>query len=358
MKKPMKPKRYADGDVVEDDFKKKGLESSKGDRVSLLERLRMGNIDDPKSEAYRRYGAGRGRTDADTASRMKDRATVNAAPNQDISRMGSSGSREEVSSPFLMGRTQIGSSRETPSMFSESSDDLQRRANMGEPAQSAMGTPPASTEVVKSTAAKITKPKGSSLPRNRNAPKYNTGDEGPAQIGNQNTFNMDKAFKPKMDSDFEDVNAPGARAMEKNVREFKGVKSASGNDWLTPPKYGANKISDEEAAQLEKKRSVAKAKKIADAEALKKVNKSKSSTSLKAPGFKMDVNDPFSMTLGSDLDPKSMMRNNPRLSGDMDHKKGGRIKASNRFASGGSISSASKRGDGIAQKGKTKGRMV
>ena len=45
------------------------------------------------------------------------------------------------------------------------------------------------------------------------------------------------------------------------------------------------------------------------------------------------------LQLGSDLDPKSMMKNEG-------YKKGGKV------------SSASSRGDGIAQRGKTKGRMV
>ena len=113
-KKPMKTKRYADEGLVEEDFKKKGLESSKDDRVGFLERLRMGNIDSPKSEAYRRYGAGRGRTDADIASRMQDRAVNAAAPNQDISRMGRSVPDGQVSSPFLMGRVPMGGSSEAP----------------------------------------------------------------------------------------------------------------------------------------------------------------------------------------------------------------------------------------------------
>jgi hypothetical protein len=38
-------------------------------------------------------------------------------------------------------------------------------------------------------------------------------------------------------------------------------------------------------------------------------------------------------------------------------KKGGKVKAK-AYAKGGTVSSASKRGDGIAQRGKTKGRMV
>lgn len=39
-------------------------------------------------------------------------------------------------------------------------------------------------------------------------------------------------------------------------------------------------------------------------------------------------------------------------------KKGGKVKKTKKYASGGSVSSASKRGDGCAQRGKTKGRMV
>lgn len=53
-------KGYADGGEVED--KAAGLEASKGDTVGFFDRLRMGSIDDPKSEAYDRFGAGMGRS--------------------------------------------------------------------------------------------------------------------------------------------------------------------------------------------------------------------------------------------------------------------------------------------------------
>lgn len=39
-------------------------------------------------------------------------------------------------------------------------------------------------------------------------------------------------------------------------------------------------------------------------------------------------------------------------------KKGGQVKKAKKYAKGGTVSSASKRGDGICQRGKTKGRMV
>jgi hypothetical protein len=67
-----KTKRFQDGGSAED--KRRGLEASKGDKVGFFERLRMGNIDDPKSEAYKRFGAGRGQ--AETA---KERETIRAS---------------------------------------------------------------------------------------------------------------------------------------------------------------------------------------------------------------------------------------------------------------------------------------
>lgn len=57
--KKRKVKRYDEGGKTEEDYKKEGLASSKGEKVGFLERLRMGNIDDPKSEAYYKFGAGR-----------------------------------------------------------------------------------------------------------------------------------------------------------------------------------------------------------------------------------------------------------------------------------------------------------
>lgn len=65
MKKPMKFKRYEGGgeisgevDPKEAAAKEAGLKASKGDDVGFFQRLRMGNIDDPSSEAYKRFGAG------------------------------------------------------------------------------------------------------------------------------------------------------------------------------------------------------------------------------------------------------------------------------------------------------------
>jgi hypothetical protein len=63
-------RNYADGGMVssEADDKAAGLKASAGESVGFFERLRMGNIDDPKSEAYNRFGAGRAKADRDMES--------------------------------------------------------------------------------------------------------------------------------------------------------------------------------------------------------------------------------------------------------------------------------------------------
>jgi hypothetical protein len=70
--KKKKVKRYQEGGEAED--KKRGLAASnKEGSVGFFERLRMGNIDDPKSEAYKRFGAGRGQTET-----AKEKAAIKA----------------------------------------------------------------------------------------------------------------------------------------------------------------------------------------------------------------------------------------------------------------------------------------
>jgi hypothetical protein len=77
--------RMADGgDVSEAEDKAAGLAASSGEKVGFFERLRMGNIDDPKSEAYSRFGAGRAKADRDmeneaAAMRAVDNARASAA---------------------------------------------------------------------------------------------------------------------------------------------------------------------------------------------------------------------------------------------------------------------------------------
>jgi len=67
MHKPKKQRRFQDGgDVNEAEMKQRGLDISNRareegtEKTSFFQRLREGNIDDPNSAAYKKYGAGRG----------------------------------------------------------------------------------------------------------------------------------------------------------------------------------------------------------------------------------------------------------------------------------------------------------
>jgi hypothetical protein len=70
------------------DDKARGLKASEDDaKVGFFERLRMGNIDDPNSEAYRRFGAGRGEDERwkarpdDGSSDRAEKARLDQRPN-------------------------------------------------------------------------------------------------------------------------------------------------------------------------------------------------------------------------------------------------------------------------------------
>jgi len=70
--KKRKVKRYQEGGETE--LKQRGLDLSKNEKVGFLERLKMGNIDDPRSEAYRRFGAGRAKMDIEAKTPVPEAA--------------------------------------------------------------------------------------------------------------------------------------------------------------------------------------------------------------------------------------------------------------------------------------------
>ena len=89
MKKPMKKfKRYENGGEVMGEMdpreaaaKQRGLDiSNKEAPVGFFERLRAGNIDQPGTEAYNRFGAGRGRDRGESVSVNQPMPAAPAAP--------------------------------------------------------------------------------------------------------------------------------------------------------------------------------------------------------------------------------------------------------------------------------------
>lgn len=69
--KPMA--KFADGGMVDEEkLKQEGLASSKDEKVGFFERIKAGNIDDPNSEAYKRFGAGRAKMDRELDAATKE----------------------------------------------------------------------------------------------------------------------------------------------------------------------------------------------------------------------------------------------------------------------------------------------
>jgi hypothetical protein len=98
-KKPMKFKRYEGGGEVEAADKAAGLKASKGEDVGFFKRLRMGNIDDPSSEAYKRFGAGRGRADRIPVEDRVATPVIQAAPKVEMDEMEAANARAPIPVP-------------------------------------------------------------------------------------------------------------------------------------------------------------------------------------------------------------------------------------------------------------------
>jgi len=74
--------KFADGGEVEQEaaYKAAGLAASKDESSGLWDRLKAGNIDAPGSDAYNRWGAGRGRADEAQLGRESKRGMTEDAP--------------------------------------------------------------------------------------------------------------------------------------------------------------------------------------------------------------------------------------------------------------------------------------
>jgi hypothetical protein len=328
-KKPMKKfKRYDEGGSVEEAMaKQRGLDmSNKEAPVGFFERIRAGNIDQPGSEAYNRFGAGRGRAAAVEEDRPMPVARPPAQPNPIFAAGLEQGKRQP-------------------------SGDASVAEDYAGPRTKPIVTAPAKPTASKPTASKPTAP-AMPVPSLSNAgpmrgmrsdassPQYagplrgmrSDAGTSPPIATHGGPRDEEKAANkmniPKMRDDAkaalaEDPSAlmtgGGAAAaaaallaktkLGKLGKMFKGAKKSTGKDLVVSPSKGTGyypgKADDERAA--------------------KAYDKLMKSSFIKKKGD--DV---------TDVTAK---------------KRGGAVK---QYASGGMVSSASKRADGIATKGKTR----
>lgn len=277
MKKPMKFKRYDEGGEVAD--KEAGLKASKDEDVGFFKRLRMGNIDDPNSEAYKRFGAGRGRSER---TPVNEPVSVNEPMPMPMPVARPSMKPNPI---FAAGEEQ---GKRQPSGDASIAEDYAKRPRSPEAIMEA--------DNPRKTAQKPTAPKPST---SKAESKIESAPKAPAYV-QRYTEEMMEADNPRVKAE----KAPAAKP--------KPAAEA-------PAKTSSSRVPTSEQAAENRSAAVKKVK-----------------------GMGSSIADYFS-NLESPAKRKAREQKEKAEKGS--------------YASGGSVSSASRRADGIATKGKTRGKM-
>jgi hypothetical protein len=313
-------KRFAEGGLTDAEQeaadKAAGLaESNKEAPMGFFERLKAGNIDDPKSEAYKKFGAGRG------ASMRAAKVPV------------------EDAVPVKVGRA-----APDESMRGGAEDERPAPTNMGAIAQLAEKRA-ARTVPRPAPAARPAAPAASAAPVAPVAPAKSIGGSGRSMgVGGAGVDELEeyaasrrKAAEPVAAAagSGRSTGIGGATASE--MEEYEGVKRKE--DMFTAPSQSQIQQAMEVAAQM-----LGGGASMMAIRALAKKLASRMKKPKQPPAAVPELG-----------------MSNRRIGQEplkLGMKKGGAVK---KMATGGSVqksSSASRRGDGIASKGKTKGRMV
>jgi len=344
-KKPMKKfKRYdVGGPVDEATAKQRGLDASNKEApVGFFERIRAGNIDDPSSEAYKRFGAGRGRSTAATTTETKPQIVARIPPKpRELTPNEQSGYMQNLisSGSDIVGRPQNEGYRPNAGTASERAmlegafDSDKITENTGPRTKPIVKTPvkPVASKPVASKPQETEKP--SQYPGAMRGMRSDAGTSPPiaTHFGPRDEEKAaNKMNIPKMRDD-------AKKALEEDPSALMmggGAAAAAAAALLAKSKFGklfkgAKGLAD--AKRLERPGTVTgKDFLVRDYEGAAK------SGAKGAPKKQLGYSKDTDVT---DVTAK---------------KRGGAVK---KYASGGMVSSASRRADGIATKGKTRGRM-
>ena len=360
-RKPMKKfKRYDEGGSVdESSAKKRGLEiSNKEEPVGFFERLRMGNIDQPGSEAYNRFGAGRAyaKTMEDEGEAMRAAQRAPSAP----------------AAPAASARPL------SDDMYSDFGPSEGRSST-----ETVKPTRPAASKPTVPASKPASKPAASDVPRLSTAGPMRgmrSDTSSPQYAGPMRGMRSDAGTSPpvgnarrpdegsaasKMDVSGMRDKAKAALAEDPTALMGAGAGAAAAA-LLARSKFGKMAKGAKEVAEkaspylkeigtsaskklLEGPRKASKSSDVTDV-----VPKSAPSRSLTGPdkGFTKanESRDKISKSL-SMKKPKKGLDESDTTGGAIGYKRGGKVM---KYASGGMVGSASKRADGIATKGKTR----
>lgn len=318
-----KYRRFADGGDTTESDKAEGLKASSGEKVGFFDRLRMGNIDQEGSEAYKRFGAGRGkmeRTPVEDAVAVP--VTRAAAPEMD--ELEAANAREPIAVPAGPRASAANGKASVPGGKSSAAESK------------------ASTSQARDLEAGMSRGTRSNNPRDleagmsrgrrgEGAPKTTIGRT-PSRAGTASDIpgSAPEGWK----------GGTGDRVDSTELgRNYEALMNAAGPGRMaTGLTLAAREAQTARAAQ---KAYNARAEARRAAEGLNAVEAAAAKQTLR----ENKTLNPLSWMAG----PKGMAEN---------FKRGGKVKAktpAKKMSSGGTTSQASRRGDGIALRGKTRG---
>ena len=332
-----KIKRFQEGGVSDKD---RGLEASKDEKVGFFERLRMGNIDDEGSEAYRRFGAGRGkaeRTPVETMAATPVTRPAAVAPEMDA--MEAANAREPIPVP-------AGPKAEQPKPGGRPRVNVQA----SQPSAPAKSSPKTQEQTYRRTSG-------------------DTGERPKADTSNYSNEGRGREMTKEQQFARADAEArsPEGVAKRKKQEAEQGLERVTPETALLPGgglkalSAAAKKLAAPKMAKYSQEALPAPTKRLtydkAGAVARKRAERAEARKSemLKenAKRYGLDENSP-----GYEAAAGAVRKG---LGGkDFALKKGGSVKKAmpiKKMASGGSVSNPSKRADGAAIKGKTRCKM-
>jgi hypothetical protein len=338
-----KIKRFQEGGMSDKD---RGLEASKDDKVGFFERLRMGNIDEEGSEAYRRFGAGRGKAERTPVETMAATPATRPTP-----------AAQAAPAAAEMDEMEVANAREPIPV------PAGPRAEQPKPG----GKPRVNVQ-----AAKPSAPAKSSPKMQKQTYRRTSGDTGGrSKADTSNYSNEGRGREMTKEQQFARADAE-ARSSE-GVAKRKKQEAEQGLERVTPEtamlpggslkvlSAAAKKLATPKMAKYSQEALPAPTKRLtydkAGTVARKRAERAEARKSemLKenAKRYGLDEDSP-----GYEAAAGAVRKG---LGGkDFALKKGGSVKKAmpiKKMASGGSVSNPSKRADGIATKGKTRCKM-
>ena len=328
-----KRRRFAEGGISEAADKESGLKASKGEKVGFFERLRMGNIDQEGSEAYKRFGAGRGKM---------ERTPVEDAVAVPVSRKAE----------LKMDELEEANAREP--IFVPAGPKAELRKPGGKPSVGAQASKPAKTTAKKEAKSEpkadtsVYSNEGRSTPYAKtDTSNYSNEGRGRQMTKKQQAEYGIDSIRPTAEQTQQGLETASTMIGGAGLKTLQGLAKKMAKPKMatyTQPALSAPtpRLPYDKAGAVGRARD---ARAAARQEEMLAENAARYGLDPKAPGYEAAAG-----AIRKELGGK-----------DFSFKRGGAVKKSakpmKKMASGGMTSKASSRGDGIAQRGHTRGKI-